>query len=104
MLTLCFLTYVIEEEHKWFEWVENAKTEADKEERRVKEYNVRKSGFLEKANDLLKKCGFYELYMPNPYDALLMCLLSSEEPINAFRNLWSWYLSQKAKREKTERK
>lgn len=104
LLTLCFLTYVIEEEHKWFEWVENAKTEADKEKRRVKEYNFRKSGFLEKANDLLKKCGFYELYMPNPYDALLMCLLSSEEPINAFRNLWSWYLSQKAKREKTERK
>lgn len=104
LLTLCFLTYVIEEENKWFEWVENAKTEAEKEERRVEEYNVRKSGFLEKANDLLKKCGFYELYMPNPYDALLMSLLSSEEPINSFRNLWSWYLSQKAKREKSERK
>ena len=104
LLTLCFLTYVIEEEHKWFEWVENAKTEADKEKRRVEEYNFRKSGFLEKANDLLKKCGFYELYMPNPYDALLMCLLSSEEPINAFRNLWSWYLSQKAKRGEPERK
>ena len=104
LLTLCFLTYVIEDEPKWFEWVEKAKTEAEKEKRRVKEYNVRKSGFLEKANDLLKKCGFYELYMPNPYDALLMCLLSSEEPINAFRNLWSWYLSQKAKREKLERK
>lgn len=103
LLTLCFLTYVIEEEHEWFEWVENAETEEEKE-RIVEEYNDRKSGFLEKANDLLKKCGFYELYKPNSYDALLMCLLSSEEPINAFRNLWSWYLSQKAKREKTERK
>ncbi len=111
LLTLCFLTYVIESENVWYaddEKDNDNETEEDKMKRhneKVKnEYDYRKSGFLEKANDLLKKCGFYELYMPNPYDALLMCLLSSEEPINAFRNLWSRYLSQKAKRGEPERK
>ena len=103
LLTLCFITYVIESENDWYADDEEDNDNETEEDKLKKEYNDRMSGFLTTANELLKKCGFYVLYMPNPYDALLMCLLSSEEPINAFRNLWSWYLSQKAKREKTER-
>lgn len=104
LLTLCFLTYVIESENDWYgnderENVNGTEREKQYYEKVKNENDYKKSGFLRKANELLKKCGFYELYEANPYDALLMCLLSSEEPINAFRNLWSWYLSQKVKRE-----
>lgn len=55
----------------------------------------RYSGFIAETNSLLSRCGFYELYHPNPYDALIIFLISGNEAINAFRNLWGWYLAKK---------
>ena len=88
LLTLSFLAYVSEQENERIE-KNNAASE---------DYDQRMADFLNKTNDLLRKCGYFELYAPNPYDALLMCLLSSNVAITSFRNLWSWYLFQKEKR------
>lgn len=88
LLTLSFLAYVSGQEN---ERIEKSNTASE-------DYDQRMADFLNKTNELLRKCGYYELYAPNPYDALLMCLLSSNEAINSYKNLWSWYLFQKDKR------
>ena len=62
----------------------------------------RYSGFFQQTNKILVKCGYYELYQPNPYDALIIYLLSHNEAIDALRNLWSWYLGKKKLSEKTQ--
>ena len=62
----------------------------------------RYSGFFLRTNKILVKCGYYELYQPNPYDALIIYLLSHNESIDALRNLWSWYLGKKKLLEKTQ--
>ena len=62
----------------------------------------RYSGFVARTNELLTKCGFYELYQPNPYDSLIMFLLTSREAVNAFRNLWGWYLARKNRQNAAE--
>lgn len=63
----------------------------------------RYSGFVLRTNELLAKCGFYELYQPNPYDSLIMFLLSSRDAVNAFRNLWGWYLARKNRQNGAEK-
>ena len=88
LLTLSFLAYVSEQEDERLEDDHMAS----------EDYDQRKADFINKTNELLKKCGYFELYALNPYDALLVCLLSSNEAINAYKNLWSWYLVQKEKR------
>ncbi len=62
---------------------------AEKEARET--YDMLLAEFRRQANDNLRRCGFYELYLPNPYDGLLALLLASESPINAFRELWGTY-------------
>lgn len=88
LLTLSFLAYVSGQEN---ERIEKNNTASE-------DYEQRMADFLSKTNALLRKCGYFELYAPNPYDALLMCLLSSSVAITSFRNLWSWYLFQKERR------
>ena len=63
----------------------------------LEDYELRcsENGFMQRTNDILIKCGYHQLYAPNPYDSLLMCLVSSNEAINAFKNLWSWFLAEK---------
>lgn len=53
------------------------------------------AGFLQKTNEVLRKCGFYELYEPNLYDSFLMYLTASSEGITSYRNIWNWYLKNK---------
>lgn len=85
ILTLSFLAYMSE--------LETVRIEAGEEA--ADDYADRYSGFMKKTNEILRKCGYHELYAPNPYDALLVWLLTGSEAINAYRNLWSWYLSNK---------
>lgn len=87
ILTLSFLEYMSEIEEDWKENCCESESEED--------YRLRRAGFIERTNSVLTKCGFYELYAPNPYDSLLICLLSSNEGIEAYRNLWGWYLANK---------
>lgn len=86
ILTLSFLEFMSELDEKWnregFQLTE-------------KDYSNRSLDFIQRTNEVLDKCGFYELYAPNPYDSLLICLLSSSEAIDAYRNLWGWYLANK---------
>ena len=84
ILTLSFLSYMSELEYKR---IENDMSAED-------DYS-RYGEFISRTNNTLRKCGYYELYAPNPYDSLIMCLISSNEAINAYRNLWSWYLTNK---------
>ena len=53
------------------------------------------TAFFQKTNEVLRKCGFYELYEPNLYDSFLMYLTASSEGIASYRNIWSWYLRNK---------
>lgn len=89
LLTLSFLKYMSE--------IELSRLDADN--KASDDYLLRYAGFMQETNEILRKCGYYELYAPNPYDALLVCLLTSGEAINAYRNLWSWYLENKTKTE-----
>ncbi len=91
VLTLTFLSYSAgldakryEEETEWGE-------ETD-DEIRLTEYRQKKIGFISAANRNLEACGFYGVYEPNPYDALLIYLISNMEPLSAFRELWELYL------------
>ncbi len=89
ILTLSFLAYMSEiEEYR----ISDAGTASQDYEIRCSE-----NGFMQRTNDLLIRCGYHQLYAPNPYDSLLMCLVSSNEGVNAFRNLWSWYLTRREK-------
>lgn len=85
ILTLSFLAYMSELERR----------RADRGEEAADDYRLRLSGFMQRTNEVLEKCGYHELYAPNPYDNLIACLLSSSEAIDAYRNLWSWYLTNK---------
>lgn len=89
ILTLNFLTYMSCVEYE----------RAQYEEKASKDYKTRYEDFMLKTNESLRKCGYYELYAPNPYDSLLFCLVSSNEAVDAYRNLWSWYLSYKESKE-----
>ena len=89
LLTLSFLKYMSE--------IELSRLDAGN--KASDDYLLRYAGFMQETNEILRKCGYYELYAPNPYDALLVCLLTSGEAIDAYRNLWSWYLKNKTKAE-----
>lgn len=53
------------------------------------------SGVLQRVNEELRACSFHEVYLPNPYDCLLVYLFTCSEPLSAFRNLWGIYLDDK---------
>lgn len=91
ILTLSFLEYMSE--------IEEQRKNHDYEPESEEDYKYRRTGFIQRTNEVLTKCGFYELYAPNPYDSLLICLLSSNEAIDSYRNLWGWYLVNKEKTE-----
>ncbi|MCI9615381.1 MAG: hypothetical protein HFG93_09540 [Dorea sp.] len=90
ILTLSFLAYMSEVEERR---LGDEGTASEDYEKRCSE-----NGFMQRTNDILIKCGYHQLYAPNPYDSLLMCLVSSNEAVNAFRNLWSWFLSRREKK------
>lgn len=44
--------------------------------------------YIEKINEILKKCGMIGIYPVNPYESfVLMCLLS-EDPLNVYTEIW----------------
>ena len=53
------------------------------------------SGVLQRVNEILREHSFHEVYLPNPYDCLLVYLFTCSEPLSAFRNLWGIYLDYK---------
>ena len=82
VLTICFLEHMSGYEETY---LRQGKYYA------INSYTV----FLQKTNEVLRKCGFYELYEPNLYDSFLMYLTASSEGIASYRNIWSWYLRNK---------
>ncbi len=58
--------------------------------------------FYQTVNSCLQECGFYPLYLGNAYDCLLAYLVTSSEPLNAFRNLWGEYAGLQQKKERKE--
>ncbi len=51
--------------------------------------------FIATADRILGECGFYGVYRADPYDAMLCYLAAStDEPLNAFRNLWGMILHE----------
>ena len=54
------------------------------------EYNTEKfcGKFEDSCNDYLARCGFGELYTPNPFDFMFMLASNAENPIDVFRTLW----------------
>ena len=51
--------------------------------------------FIATADRILGECGFYGIYRADPYDAMLCYLAAStDEPLNAFRNLWGMILHE----------
>lgn len=95
ILTLSFLAYASKIEYDFYQGHPAPETPPKEDDP-----GTRCAGFVESANEVLRKCGFWELYAPNPYDSLLVCLLSSGEAVDAYRNLWGWYLSKKKPRSK----
>lgn len=89
ILTLCFLVYVSDPDYK------DTIYQLKSEQQRIEELQARRSDFLRKTNEILDQCHFHRLYAPNPYDSFLILLLSSDEAIDAYRNLWNQLLAQK---------
>ena len=92
LLTLSFLAYMSRVE----------KVREEQGSLAEEDYEGRKGGFFSITNEILRKSGYYELYTPNPYDSLLVLLVSSNEGIVSYRNLWSMYLTWKKKKEEEE--
>lgn len=88
ILTLSFLAYMSK--------LEDERVKEDKGVG-INDYESRYAEFFRVTNKILEKCGYHGLYAPNPYDSLIICLLSSNEAIDSYRNMWSWYLSYKEK-------
>ena len=82
ILTICFLEHMSGYEENYL--------------RQGKHYAIDSyTVFLQKTNEVLRKCGFYELYQPNLYDSFLMYLTASSEGVASYKNIWSWYLRNK---------
>lgn len=76
ILTMAFLVEMAREQ-----FVEKKHVIGDPEERLA----VR----IQKINQILNECGFYGVYLANPYDSLLLYISTfRSEPIYVFRNLW----------------
>lgn len=83
VLTLVFLS-----EMSWSQFQMNSDLE-DTAHHKDGVYMKRWRGFLQAANEKLREAGFYELYVPNPYDSLIAYLAGNvNDPITTFRNLW----------------
>lgn len=46
---------------------------------------------MQSVSDVLTQCGFYEVYLPNPYETLMLSLCTCDEPLQLYRSLWSRY-------------
>lgn len=89
VLTLAFLIEMYRAEFRW------EKADPDGEENWAESCWELISGVLQRVNEALSACSFHEVYLPNPYDCLLVYLFTCCEPLSAFRNLWGIYLDEK---------
>lgn len=78
LITLYFLSYVLENEDIWFD---KLSTPA----RRKRDYLI----FMDYK---LRNSRLYEYNISNPYEETLLKLVVYDEPIDAFRDLWAKYL------------
>ena len=44
--------------------------------------------FIDEMNEILKRCGMYELYPVNPYEAFVLMCLASEFPLDVYAEVW----------------
>ena len=51
-------------------------------------YPERKAEFVYEANRNLDKCGFSEIYLPNPFELFLVSCLLQKRPLNYFLTVW----------------
>lgn len=89
VLTMAFLLEMYRAEFRW------EKADPDGEENWAESCWELISGVLQRVNEALRDCSFHEVYLPNPYDCLLVYLFTCCEPLSAFRNLWGIYLDEK---------
>ncbi len=89
VLTLAFLIEMYRAEFRW------EKADPEAEESWSESCWELISGVLQRVNEALRDCAFHEVYLPNPYDCLLVYLFTCCEPLSAFRNLWGIYLDEK---------
>lgn len=99
ILTLSFLSYMSEIEKKKRDKKEQEKYQKMSTEKKEDLFKTRRSDFVNKTDQILEKCGFYIMYAPNPYDSLLILLLSSSEAIDAYRNLWNQLVAKRTNAE-----
>lgn len=89
LLTMAFLLEMYKAEFRW------DKADSDMNEHWNQSCWELISGVLQRVNESLRACSFHEVYLPNPYDCLLVYLFTCCEPLSAFRNLWGIYLDEK---------
>lgn len=78
LITLFFLDFVFLNEDKWNDYLQSS----------VK----RKRNYLIFMDHKLRNCKLYEYNASNPYEYVLLKVVTDDNPIEAFRDLWALYL------------
>ena len=78
LITLYFLSYVLEKEDLWYDLLSTPQK--------------RKRDYLIYMDFNLRNARLYEYNISNPYEETLLKLVMYDEPIDAFRDLWAKYL------------
>lgn len=82
LITLLFLDYFLVNENRW-------STNLQYPSKRKRDYMVY-------MDNKLRNCGLYEYNISNPYEEILLEFIVSDQPLDAFRELWAKYsLSKK---------
>lgn len=76
--TMFFLDYILANQDLWYDVLSNP--------------HKRKRDYLVYMDRKLRNCRLYEYNLSNPYEDVLLKLILNDEPIDAFRDLWSKYL------------
>lgn len=82
LITILFLDYFLVNENKW-------STNLQYPSKRKRDYMVY-------MDNKLRNCGLYEYNISNPYEEILLEFIVSDQPLDAFKELWAKYsLSKK---------
>lgn len=82
LITVLFLDYFLVNENRW-------STNLQYPSKRKRDYMVY-------MDNKLRNCGLYEYNISNPYEEILLEFIVSDQPLDAFRQLWAKYsLSKK---------
>ena len=82
LISLLFLDYFLVNENRW-------STNLQYPSKRKRDYMVY-------MDNKLRNCGLYEYNISNPYEEILLEFIVSDQPLDAFKELWAKYsLSKK---------